>query len=349
MNKEDAIPKGTYEEIVITGIPRKLYIEERPLDSIRLDPENPRFRDILLLEGKSYTDKELEEQIWQEDDTKDLFNAIKASKGLQEQPLITKDGIVKEGNRRIVCLRKLRKLVNDKQVPSIPFGTFDRVKVKVLPDDITETEVDVLMARYHVAGKKEWAALNQAAHIYELTEKDGLTIADVAVLLGKSKPYIYQKLWAFKETREFLKKHKGREIKDFSFFEEYYKKRSSIEDEAKIPKEKIHSWIVEGKFNDEGARDMRELPKIWSDQKLRDIFIQKGMKEAKAEMVRGDPTLGSRTFSDINDAILALRAMPMEEYNSIARNPAETRLILELYSELRRIISDLKLTKEAEK
>ena len=125
MNKEDAILKGTYEEIVITGIPRKLYIEERLLDSIRLDPENPRFRDILLLGGKSYTDKELEEQIWQEDDTKDLFNAIKASKGLQEQPLITKDGIVKEGNRRIVCLRKLRKLVNvvnDKQVLSIPFG-----------------------------------------------------------------------------------------------------------------------------------------------------------------------------------------------------------------------------------
>ena len=338
--------KEIYEEIVITGVPRRLSIEARPLDTIKLDPNNPRFRHESLLEGKVYTDKELEEQIWAEDDTKDLYNAIKASKGLQEQPLITKEGVVKEGNRRVVCLRKLRKLVNEGHILGIAPGAFDNVSVKVLPSDITETEIDVLMARYHVTGKKEWKALNQAAHIYELTEKDGLTVATVAELLGKSKPYIYQKLWAFKETRDFLKKYKERDINDFSYFEEYYKKRAAIDDEVRIPKEKIHTWIVEGKFNDEGARDIRELPGICSNPKLKEIFEQKGMKEAKAEMVRSDPALGSRTFSRINDAILAVRSMPLEEYNGITHNHAEVRLVLELYTELKKIIEELKLTKE---
>ena len=148
----------------------------------------------------------MEDIIWEEDDTRELFSAIKASGGLQELPLITEEGVVKEGNRRIVCLRKLRPQVNEGKFEHIKPGTLDNVPVKVLSLDITAVEIDVLMARYHVSGKKEWAALNQAERISRMYNEEGLPVERIAEVIGKSKPWVYQKIWAFEKTVEFLKK-----------------------------------------------------------------------------------------------------------------------------------------------
>ncbi len=333
---------STYEEIVINKVPRKLLIETRTLSSLTLDPENPRFRHERLIHGKMYTDEELEAEIWKENDTKELFNAIKASGGLTEAPIITDGGLVKEGNRRVVCLRHLRNQVNSGKIPAFKKGHFDNVSVKVLPKDIPSLEIDVLLARFHVSGRKEWAAINQAEHIVRLTNEEGLTVERVAELLGKSKPYIYEKKYAYEKMLEYLKEHPDRTINDFSYFTELYKKKKEME-RVGLDEDLLTDWIAKEKFNDEGARDIRELPAVLDNPNAKKAFLDKGMKAAKIELAKSDPSIGSPTFGAVRDTIKALREMPKNEYEGIQENKGKLSLLKELYNELSKIFTDLEI------
>jgi hypothetical protein len=335
-----------FEQITILEKPRKLTIEERPLDSLRLDQDNPRFRHTRVIQGLSYTDEQLDKKIWEEDDTKELYNSIKAAGGLTNNPFIKDDGLVIEGNRRIVCLRHLAEQVNKGKVPEFKQGTFDRVLVKVLPPEITQVEIDIMLAREHVTGKKEWAALNQAEHIYKLIDEEGMSVERVADLLGKSKPFIYQKKYAYEQTLQHLKLHPNRTINDFSFFEEAYKKKKDIQ-KLGVEPEKLSNWIASDKFNDEGARDLRELPKVLESPQALKAFESKGMKEANFELAKHDPTVGSETFTSVKDTITALRRMPRDEYDQIPDDPNKVSLLKELDVELHKVFRDFSITVEA--
>src|SRR5947209_18107302 len=78
-------------------------IQEKPIRRLKLDPTNVRFHHL----AAPLSDTEIEAKIWDEDDTRQLLREIIASRGLTEPPLIDSNSTVREGNRRLVCLRKL--------------------------------------------------------------------------------------------------------------------------------------------------------------------------------------------------------------------------------------------------
>ena len=169
-----------------------------------------------------------------------------------------------------------------------------------------------------------------------------MSVDRVADLLGKSKPYIYQKKYAYEETLEHLKKHPKRSINDFSYFEELYKKRKDME-KVGIDRETLSDWIATDKLNDEGARDIRELPKVLDHPESKKVFLVKGMKEANKELARHDPTVGSETFTSIKEAITALREMPRSEYQGIPDDPNKVSLLKELDIELHKVFTDFSI------
>src|SRR5437870_4290451 len=60
-----------------------------PLSMLHLDPDNVRFRHL----KSTLSDREAEEYIWAESETKQLFNSIISSGGLNEAPYVTPEGV----------------------------------------------------------------------------------------------------------------------------------------------------------------------------------------------------------------------------------------------------------------
>jgi hypothetical protein len=318
--------------------PRRTKTAEMPLDKLRLDPQNVRFKH----HDKLMRDVEMEDLIWQESDTKELYRAILASGGLSEKPLVTLDGVVKEGNRRVVCLRKAKVDLKSGKINDLPVHTFDKVDVEVFDEHITPAEVDLLLARIHVSGKKQWAALNQANHLYGLYHDRGYSYEQIREYLGVGKAEVMRKIQAFKATRDYMQATKSKNITDYSFFEELYKKRelASIFDGDPGFRDNIYKWIREGKFDFTFSRDMRQLPEVLKDPELKAAFEKKGMAAAQFEAQKKNPALASPVFKAVESALTSLREMPRDVVRGLADNNRQVELLKNLRDEIAQVFKD---------
>jgi hypothetical protein len=85
-----------------------------------------------------------------------LVPSIKANGGLIE-PLLVKGNVVLEGNSRLAAYRILAQGCDKK---------WQKVRVRRLPNSITEAEVFALLGEFHIDGKKDWAPFEQAGYLY---------------------------------------------------------------------------------------------------------------------------------------------------------------------------------------
>jgi hypothetical protein len=313
-----------------------------PLENLRLDPENVRFRHL----EKVMSDQEIEDFIWKESDTKILFKQITASGGLSEPPYVTSGYLVKEGNRRIVCLRRANVLQKRGQLDSkLPKDVFEKVLVNIFEDGLTPEEMDVLLARWHVTGKKEWGALNQANHIWTMYNQRGMSFDRIRDLIGMSKGQVIQKCKAYEYTIEYMKTTGDSDIKKYSFFEEMYKKKDLRNWIEKNPTniKTFFSWIRQEKFNVSGATDVRRLPEVLNDEEAMLAFEGENgnIERALFELQKKNPAISSSTFKSIEDAINALNQMPRYEFESIVEKEAKVRMLKTLHTEIEKIFHRL--------
>jgi len=178
-------------------------IQMLQLAKLKLDPHNVRFHHRI----PRLNDAQMEKEIWEEDDTKRLHREVLASRGLSEPPIVSSSLVVLEGNRRVVCYRKLRERTHSGDIPDVPQGLWDTLACYVLPADTPEKDIAILLGRLHVSGKKEWVALNQAAHIYELANKYATTQNEIRDYLSMSKSTVNKMVNAYKLTTEYGEKH----------------------------------------------------------------------------------------------------------------------------------------------
>ena len=135
---DDIIDKKIDEEL---GKAVDADIVKIPLHYLRLDPKNVRFKHM----ERALSDKELEEEIWKDGDSKSLLREIKFSRGLSDMPFVKKitdnEYLVIEGNRRTTCLRKLAAEINSKKEKDIPRERIDPVECVVFPSDIKDKDI----------------------------------------------------------------------------------------------------------------------------------------------------------------------------------------------------------------
>ena len=150
MSPAEQTPNGTTMSLALGG--RTFTVKRVPwkVADLKLDPKNQRLGYLLRTHKKGVpaTDKELHEMLWDIDQVKALYQSILQNGGLLEDPIIYDNGVVVEGNCRTVCLRELcKKYPKD--------GRFQQVHVRVLPADVTEEQLMLLLGELHVAGKIE--------------------------------------------------------------------------------------------------------------------------------------------------------------------------------------------------
>ena len=112
----------------------------------------------------------MEEELWKDDDTRSLFEQIISAKGLYEKPICNSNFVVIEGNRRVVCLRRLKKLAKTGKLEDFSKNYFDTIECEMVPPTATQDQIDLYLAVEHVKGKKEWPTFNRVKMIYNLNK-----------------------------------------------------------------------------------------------------------------------------------------------------------------------------------
>jgi hypothetical protein len=313
------------------------------LDELRLDPRNVRFRHV----NGVLSDQEIEKEIWEEHDARDLQKQIIASGGLTNQPIVSADRVVKEGNRRIVCCRKIRALVKAGKLEDFPKDAFQRIECEVLPPDADPIAVNILLAREHVTGKKEWYALNKAALIYELYEDLGKSYDDIRDYLGIGKAEVIRMEKAYATTVTFMKKHpKAADINKFVYFSDLYKRRATAAwaNESAANLEQFMGWLASDppKFTD--SRQMRRLGEVLeSPEALAVLRAHKGNMESAIRVLDARRGGESQVFKALTRASDLLDSMPRNEYRAIANDKIKADLLRDLHQKIETLFEELRI------
>ena len=320
----------------ITHLVKKV---EGSLNQLRLDPLNVRFKHL----NKMLSDKEIEEIIWKEDATKDLYSSVLATGGLEESIIIDSNNVVKEGNRRLVVLRKLSEKAHRKELGDIPEDKFDFVPCLQLPPDVKPAEINVYLLTVHVRGKKRWFAINKAAHVYDMHERDNLSYDKIRDYVGGTKAMLIRYVDAYKATKRYLKKYPSDKagIFRFSYFDELYKKpalRQWLSSEP-LAMDTFIKWVATGKFRE--AKQVRQLPEVLKNAEAFSVLNSKNIDEALKVLAKYDPTVGSYTFKTISDALEALQDMPRHELLALHKEKHKRELLQKLHDEAADILKNL--------
>lgn len=114
-----------------------------------------------------------------------VYRSVYQNGGLLEDPLVRQDGTVVEGNCRPVVLRQIRQKYPDDE-------RFKKVFVRVLPPNVTEEQIRLLLGELHIAGKIEWSAYDQAEYVWKMNKLYGKTYDFLATHLRWSRSKLFQ-------------------------------------------------------------------------------------------------------------------------------------------------------------
>lgn len=299
------------DELVLAGTPVQVRAVDLPLEDAELDSTNPRLANTVALnhlsEG-SAMQRFLEETLWADPDVRQLYQAIKANKGLVERIIVRSNGVVAEGNCRTVVYRKLHAAF-----PADP--TWKKIPARILPDNITQKQIDMLLGELHVGGKNEWIPFEKAGHIHTLFTKHGLTQDEIAKLLRTSKTAVNHNYRAFAAMKErYLPEYPGPgAVRKFSYFFELYKNptlREWVTTDA-TALGKFVKWVGTDKIG-KGA-EVRHLDAIIQNPSALKAFEKGGIEAAQPILMRDRPELSSPLLKSMVEMTQAIQAARLDD------------------------------------
>jgi hypothetical protein len=330
MPRSASVAPQIVDEITLDGKRVQVESVDLPLDHVKLDPRNPRIANTVSISISDHGEKlqrKLEELLWQDDDVRDLYRQVLANKGLVERIIVRQDGSVVEGNCRTVVYRKLQQnRPAERHWKLIP--------ARILPHDIADREVAILLGEMHVAGKNTWTPFEKAGHVYSMHSDFALTQDEIAVRLRMSKSKVNQLIRAFDLMKnKFLPKYPGTpSIRKFSYFEELYKKpplRDWITSGS--PNEDLFvDWVGTGKL-DQGAQ-VRDLPSILEDELALKALTEEGFAAAQRVLAEDNPAITSKLFRKMVEMTETLKKAQLEDIQRVRKSGS---------SKARKIVSEL--------
>jgi len=330
MARTQDLPQTEVDEITLDGKKIRVRNADLGLDQIELDPANPRIANTIGMsasEPGSSLQKKLEAVLWDDPDVRDLYRQVLVNKGLIERIIVRPDGRVVEGNCRTVVYRKLREnRPNESHWRAIP--------ARILPDDIAERDVAILLGEMHVAGKNTWSAFEKAGHIYRLHRDFALTQDEIAHRLRMSKSKVNQLIKSFDVMKtKFLARYPAASnIRKFSYFEELYKNPKLREWIGSDPRaeDMFVEWVGEGKLP-QGA-SVRELSAIVENPDALTALNEEGFAEAKRVLEEDDPAVTSRLFRRMKEMTEELEQARLDDIQRVRKdhNPAARKIAKDL-------------------
>jgi hypothetical protein len=318
------------DEITLDGKRVQVRSVDLPLEHVMLDPHNPRIANtasISISERGEALQRKLEALLWQDDDVRDLYRQVLINQGLVERIIVREDGSVVEGNCRTVVYRKLR----EKQPSEL---RWHKIPARILPPDIGDRDVAILLGEMHVAGKNTWTPFEKAGHVYRMHNDFALVQDEIAVRLRMSKSKVNQLIRAFDMMKnQYVPKYPGpASSRKFSYFEELFKKPPLREWVSSTPgaEDLFVKWVGTGKL-DQGVQ-VRDLPSILEDEDAIKVLTSEGFAAAQRLLAEDNPAITSKLFRRMVEMTESLRKAQLDDIQRVRKSGS---------SKARRIVDDL--------
>lgn len=172
---------STFKEDTITLRKREIKVKTGYLPHTELSfyAENPRIYSIVWKDNDAEpTQEEIFDALSKTEYVREtLVPSIKSNGGLIE-PVLVRKGVVLEGNSRLAAYRLLAQ-----KDPK----TWELIRVRILPDSVSDSEVFSLLGEFHIVGKKDWAPFEQAGYLYRRFKTHGIDENQLHAEVGLSK------------------------------------------------------------------------------------------------------------------------------------------------------------------
>jgi hypothetical protein len=326
------------DEIVLDGMKVQVRGQDLPLDSVQLDPTNPRVANTVAVGNFGLGDalqQRLRDLLWEDPDVHDLYRSVLANKGLIERIIVRNNLVVAEGNCRTVVYRKLRD-----NFPQDP--TWRTIPARVLPADITDRQVAILLGELHVGGKNKWSPFEKAGHIHKLFTQYGMVQEEIAKLLKTSKTSINHSTRAFEAMKnKYLVAFPGPgAVRKFSYFLELYKK-PELRDWVNRSSEALDDFVQwVGKNKIARGEDVRELRDIVTNARALAAFKEQGRDAALKILEQDRPELTSPLFKLMIEMTEALDDSRLDDIQRVRkdRTGGARTIVLNLKESLDRFV-----------
>lgn len=238
MNNDVPEQVSVTDDLLIRGKRIPVVTKDVPQHQLRFYLENPRLYSLVWGDGNEPTEEAIEEKLHGMEHVKQLIQAIKVNGGLID-PVIVRGGdmVVLEGNSRLAAYRFLA---------SKDPAKWGRIKARILPADVDESDIFALLGEYHIHGKTNWAPYEQAGYLYRRHRNQDVPLTELAKEINLPKSQITHLI----AVRDFMLKHQQHETTRWSYFDEYLKSRKIATAREEYPEmddlvvRKIHSGEI---------------------------------------------------------------------------------------------------------
>lgn len=233
-----------------------------PVDDLEFSSDNPR----ISQHGQDLSQDEIAEILYNQEDARALEKQILVDGQQYEEPYVRKSGfkyIVEEGNRRVTAGKSILAKIRDGRINGVSEKDFGKMRCKVLKPTAKKAEIRKFLASIHISGKKDWAPSNKGETVYLMIEEDNETFQSVADHLGMGRTAIERLYKAYQATSEYRSRYGGDYIHTFSYWDEYTKRKSFIEQEQSDPgfRDYVMEIVHAGKITDN--KKMRKFAKFF--------------------------------------------------------------------------------------
>ena len=306
------------DEIVLAGVKVQVRCLDLPVDSIQLDPTNPRVANTVAISDLGNGERlqrALQDLLWADQDVHDLYRSVLENKGLVERIIVRHNHVVAEGNCRTVVYRKLGQ--------NLPHETtWTTIPARVLPEAITDRQIAILLGELHVGGKNEWSPFEKAGHIHKLFTTFGLTQEEIAKLLKTSKTAVNHHIRSFDAMKtKYLRAYPGPgAVRKFSYFLELYKAPEMREWIRTSPDalDNFVRWVGTDRIS-RGA-DVRMLRDIVINPRALSALNDHGTEAARRILEEDRPELTSPLFKLMVEMTRALDESRLDDIQRVRKD-----------------------------
>lgn len=205
------MPTFVEEVLTLRGEEIPVKVGKVPQAELKFYLENPRLYSIVRDDGDEPSQEEIEDTLSKMDHVKHLIHSIEENGGLIDAVIVLGGtNIVLEGNSRLAAYRILARK------NPIKWG---EIKVKVLPESISESAIFALLGEYHIIGKKDWAPYEQAGYLYRRHKNHKVTLQMLAHEIGLSSRAVSHLVHVY----NFMIEKGEKDITRWSYYDEYIK------------------------------------------------------------------------------------------------------------------------------
>jgi hypothetical protein len=318
----DKVVVEQVEEITLDKMKVQVRGQDIPLDDILLDPTNPRVANTIAAgqhgDGNAMQ-AALRDILWSDTDVHDLYRSIHTNRGLIERIIVRNNMVVAEGNCRTVVYRKLRE-----NFPHDP--TWQTIPARVLPPDISDRQVAILLGELHVGGKNKWSAFEKAGHIHQLFMQFGMVQEEIAKILKTSKTSVNHNIRAFDAMKtKYLVAFPGPgAVRKFSYFLELFNKPELRDWITRSPEslDDFVQWVGTEKISQ--GQHVRELKDIVSNPRALGAFNRQGRDAAMKILKQDRPELTSPLFKMMLEMTQALEDARLDDIQRVRKDDSES-------------------------